>query len=159
MLGAGAMLMSSCIGKFALFNKVLDWNRGVTNDKFINWLVFLCLNILPVYYIAFFADVILFNSLEFWTGENPMAGVDMNVKGEKGEYHVKSTDNGYRMEHLESGVVANLVFDAATQTWSIESNGESAQLVSFADGNANVYYNGSAMNVDMAKTASLMAAR
>lgn len=159
MIGMSAMMMSSCIGNFALFNKVLKFNQSLTNNKFINWLVFLALNVVPVYYFSFFLDAILFNSIEFWTGSNPMANVDMKVQGEKGEYHVKSTDNGYRLEHLESGVVANLNFDVAAQTWSIESNGESVKLVSFVDGNANVYYNGSTMNVDMAKTMNLMAAR
>ncbi len=159
MLGAGAMMMSSCIGKFATFNKVLDWNKGITNNKFVNWLVFIALHAIPVYEIAFMADYLVFNSLEFWTGNNPMANVDMKVQGEKGEYHVKSTENGYRIEHLESGVVANLLFDAANQSWSIESNGQSFELISFADGKANVYYNGSTMNVDMAKTMNLMAAR
>lgn len=159
MLGVGALLMSSCIGKFAAFNGILKWNQKVTSNKFINWLVFLCLNIVPVYYVGMFLDAILFNSIEFWTGSNPIAGVDMNVQGEKGEYHVKSTENGYRLEHLASGAVANLLFDASAQTWSFESNGESFKLVSFANGNANVYLDGSVMNVDMAKTMNLMAAR
>ncbi len=157
MVGAGALLMSSCIGKFGLFNKVLSWNEKVTNEKFINWLIFLGLNIVPVYEFALFLDYILFNSIEFWTGSSPVAGVDMNVKGQKGEYHVKSTENGYHIELLGSNASADLVFDAAKQSWSMESAGQAVQLVQFVDGNANIY--GSNMSVDMAKTMNLMAAR
>ncbi len=157
MLGAGALLMSSCIGKFGLFNKLLSWNEKATNEKWINWLIFLGLNIIPVYEFSLFLDYILFNSIEFWTGSSPVAGIDMNVKGEKGEYHVKSTENGYHIELLGSGAAADLVFDAAKQTWSMEADGQSVQLVQFVDGNANIY--GSNMNVDMAKTMNLMAAR
>jgi len=151
--------MSSCIGKFALSNMVLSWNQRATNNKFINWLIFLGLCIAPVYEISMFLDVFLFNSLEFWTGESPIAGVDMNVKGEKGDYHVKSIENGYHIELLGSGETANLLFDEATQTWSIESAGHVMPLVQFADGNANVYFNGAVMSVDMEKTTSLMAVR
>ena len=32
----GSMMFSSCIGSFALFNKVKDWNEGVTDSKFVN---------------------------------------------------------------------------------------------------------------------------
>ena len=151
--------MSSCIGKFALFNKVLKWNSKVTNNKLINELVYLVLWIAPVYEISLFLDGILFNTLEFWTGKSPLSSVDMNVRGEKGEYHVKSTESGYSIEHLNSGVTAELVFDEASQTWSFECAGQSVKLVSFVDGNANVYFNGSVMRVDMAKTMNLMAAR
>ena len=45
---SAAMLMPSCIGSFALTNKVLDWNRQVGN-KFVNELVFFAFWILPVY--------------------------------------------------------------------------------------------------------------
>ena len=44
----GAFLFSSCIGSFALHGKLLSWNQGVSN-KFVNELVFLAFNIIPVY--------------------------------------------------------------------------------------------------------------
>jgi len=157
MLGAGALLMSSCIGKFGLVNKIFTWNQTVTNSKWVNWLVFLGLNIVPVYEFSYFLDLWLFNSLEFWTGNNPMAGVDMNVQGERGEYHVKSTENGYRVEHLASGEIAEFVFDSATQTWSVESNGQSVQLVQFVDDNAKVFFGEQELVFNAASTSRLLA--
>jgi hypothetical protein len=41
-------------------------------DKWVNWLVFLGLSIIPVYQLFVLADVLVLNSLEFWTGRNPV---------------------------------------------------------------------------------------
>jgi len=64
---------TGCFGSFAAFEKLKKWNGKVTNNKFINWLVFLLLCILPAYELFFAADVLVLNSLEFWTGSNPVA--------------------------------------------------------------------------------------
>jgi len=64
---------TGCFGSFAAFEKLKKWNGKVSNNKFINWLVFLLLNIIPAYELFFFADTLVFNSLEFWTGKNPLA--------------------------------------------------------------------------------------
>lgn len=65
---ASSVLFSSCIGSFALFNKVLDWNQGLGN-KFVNELVFICLNIIPVYGISALIDAIVLNTIEFGQGQ------------------------------------------------------------------------------------------
>ncbi|MDR1022341.1 MAG: DUF3332 domain-containing protein [Prevotellaceae bacterium] len=158
--GAGMMLMSSCIGSFGLFNKVLSWNQTATNDKWINEVIFVCLSIVPVYELSWFLDAVLFNSLEFWTGESPWAGVDVTVKGEKGEYHVKSTGNGYHVELLGSAASADFLFDEASKTWTMSENGKSTKLVQFVDGdNAKFYFGASEMTVNMANTLNLLAIR
>ena len=68
-----------CIGDkntFCLFNGVLKWNKTASDEIWINELIFLGLCIIPVYPICLFADTIVFNSIDFWTGENPIAGID-----------------------------------------------------------------------------------
>jgi hypothetical protein len=65
-----------CYGKFAAFNGLREWNGKFTGNKFVNWLVFLVLNIIPVYSILLFADYLVINSLEFWLGKNPLAAGD-----------------------------------------------------------------------------------
>ena len=45
---SASMMMQSCIGSFALYNKVKNWNDHV-GDKFVNELVFVAMWILPVY--------------------------------------------------------------------------------------------------------------
>ena len=47
LLMAGTMAVSSCIGSFGLFNKVLDWNKQATGTKFLNWLIFIVIS--PAY--------------------------------------------------------------------------------------------------------------
>lgn len=75
-LTAGALVATSgCFGSFNLTRKLWGWNKGVSNEKFVRELVFLGLNVVPIYSIAGFIDVVVTNSIEFWTGKNP---VDMS---------------------------------------------------------------------------------
>ena len=77
-----SILCSSCIGSFKLWNGLKEWNQGIGN-KFVNELVFIALNIVPVYGVAYFADVVVLNTIEFWSGSNPVASNEVKeVKGE-----------------------------------------------------------------------------
>ena len=71
---ASSVLFSSCIGSFGLSNKLLDWNRNI-DSKFVNELVFIAFWIVPVYEISALADILVLNSIEFWSGSNPMASI------------------------------------------------------------------------------------
>ncbi len=93
----GSFLFSSCVGSFGLFNRFLSsWNQGI-GSKFVNELVYLAFNIIPVYGVCYLADALVINSIEFWSGSNPMANVGdvKKVKGENGNYMVKTLENGY----------------------------------------------------------------
>jgi hypothetical protein len=63
---------SGCFGSFNLTRKLIGFNKSVSPNKWIRWLVFLGLNIIPVYEFASLADVFFANSIEFWTGSNPI---------------------------------------------------------------------------------------
>lgn len=63
---------SGCFGSFNLTRKLWSWNKGVSSDKFVRELVFLGLNIVPIYQVAGFIDVVIINSIEFWSGKNPV---------------------------------------------------------------------------------------
>ncbi len=65
------LLVSGCTGSFNITKKVYDLHRQ-QEDKWIDELIFLGCVILPVYGIAVFADAIVVNTIEFWTGENPV---------------------------------------------------------------------------------------
>jgi hypothetical protein len=72
---------AGCIGRFELTRKVYQFNREVDSNKWIQWLAFLVLNVVPVYGFAVMIDAIFANSVEFWTGENPVnAGIDGATK-------------------------------------------------------------------------------
>lgn len=78
---SSTMLMSlpNCFGSFVLTGKWHGFIKGI-NNKWLRWIVFVITSI--VYGIAIFVDVILFNSIEFWSGSNPMARSDFNDSGE-----------------------------------------------------------------------------
>jgi len=64
--------VGGCYGKYALFNKVSDFCGSVGN-KYVGSLVNLVLWIIPAYEICLFGDLVIFNTIEFWTGSNPVA--------------------------------------------------------------------------------------
>ena len=68
---AVAMLASGCYGPFNLTRRLYTWNSQV-GDKWEKELVFLLLVALPVYELTAFGDAVVFNSMEFWTGSNPV---------------------------------------------------------------------------------------
>ena len=69
-----AFFTTGCTGPFNLTRKVYNFHHSQA-DKWSNELCFLVVALTPVYGLAMFADAIIFNSIEFWTGKNP---VDMS---------------------------------------------------------------------------------
>lgn len=65
-----AMGTSGCIGSFALFERVQSWNRTVS-DKWVNSVIHFALWIVPVYEVCLLGDLLVLNTMEFWTGDNP----------------------------------------------------------------------------------------
>ncbi len=129
---AGSMLFSSCIGKFALTNKVLTWNKQVSN-KFVNELVFVAFWILPVYEVTALADLLVINSIEFWSGTNPVACGTTKIETENGRYLVKCDGKGYDIIDETSGETVRLNFDEEEQTWSVNLDGEDVPFLTFID--------------------------
>ena len=75
LLLALAMLSTTslgCIGHFGLSGKVREFNLETTEDRWGREILFVCLYIIPVYPFAGMLDILIFNSVEFWTGENPI---------------------------------------------------------------------------------------
>ena len=62
---------TGCTGSFDLTRKVYNWQTS-QSDKWANELCFLLVTLIPIYSLAAFADAIVFNSIEFWTGKNPV---------------------------------------------------------------------------------------
>lgn len=130
---ATSMLTSSCIGSFSLFGKMRDWNEQV-GDKFINELVFIAFWIVPVYEVAFMADFFVINSIEFWSGSNPVASGKKVIEGKDGRYLVECDGKGYTITSENDNSVVRLDFDADSRTWSIDlPSGDSYDLMTFID--------------------------
>jgi hypothetical protein len=65
--------VSGCFGKFSLTRAMWDFNKNISGNKFIQWAVFLVMVIVPVYAVGTLVDALIINSIEFWTGSNPIS--------------------------------------------------------------------------------------
>lgn len=152
LLLSATILLSSCIGSFGLTNKVKDWNDSLGN-KWVNELVFICMHIVPVYEVSIFVDAVVLNSIEFWTGDNPVAanvGETNIVKNTAGEdIQITTTENGYNLSNGEQEM--QLVFDEAEKTWSAVYDNESVKLMQFTGDNSAQMFtiNGNSMDVTL----------
>ena len=82
------MTTAGCFGTFQLTRKVYGFNKEVSPDKWVRWLTFLVMTIIPVYGFATLFDALFANSVEFWTGKNPVVadlGTEKVVFGPDGE--------------------------------------------------------------------------
>lgn len=129
-----SMISSSCIGSFNMTNSLLSWNKQVGN-KFVNELVFFAFWILPAYEISLLADVLVLNSIEFWSGNNPMAQGKSVIEGNDGRYLVDCDGKGYTITREDSGESVRLDFDSEDNAWDITVPGEDTRrLFTFVDG-------------------------
>lgn len=131
-LCAAMLSMSSCIGSFSLTNRLMGWNNHVSN-KFINELIFFGLWVLPVYEVCALADVLVLNSIEFWSGSNPMAKGDKYIDGNDGRYLVKCDGKGYDIISCNDGSSMRLDFDEETQSWNYTIGEAKGTLFTFVD--------------------------
>ena len=144
------LTLTSCIGSYALFNKVRSWNEQATGSKFLNELIFVGLWIVPVYEVSMLADTFVLNSIEFWSGSNPVAaGTVEEVEGENGKYLVTTTEEGYTIAKEGEDTAMELRFDNGTQTWNVVCNGKSYEIMKLCkDGTVDLnMQNGQYINV------------
>jgi len=138
LLMAGCMLSSSCVGSFRLFNKLATWNKDATGNKFLDEIIFLLIS--PAYAVCGAVDVLVLNTIEFWTGNNPMAsniGKTQKVMGEDGRYYaVKTLKDGYEITKPD-GEVINFVYNKAENSWSQVENGQTKEIFRF-NGNGTI---------------------
>ena len=129
---SASMMMQSCIGSFALFNKVKNWNEHV-GDKFVNELVFVAMWILPVYEFSFVADLFILNTIEFWSGTNPALAETKVIDGKDAQYLVARNQNGYVITNMKTNQETRFNFNAQDNSWSLENNGQEVKLFTFVD--------------------------
>ena len=148
----GAFLFTSCIGSFGLHSKLVNWNQSIGN-KFVNELVFLAFNIIPGYGVCYLADALVINSIEFWSGSNPMASIGdvKKVKGENGNYLVETLENGYSITKEGENVSMELIYNKELNTWNVVADGTSTELLQMNnDGTAQITLpNGEDMTVTL----------
>lgn len=148
MVVAASFMLNSCLGSFSAFNNLRSWNEGVTNEKFINNLIFWGLNIVPVYPLFFLGDTIIFNVIEFWSGSNPIAmkegEVESQILVKDGKtYQMIATKNKMEITVIDGenkGNSIDMFYLPEEQSWNLKTNeGEVIKLSSIEEGLIYVY--------------------
>jgi len=95
---------TACFGTFQLTRKVYHFNQTISPDKWIQWFAFLGMTFFPVYAFAGAIDVVFANSVEFWTGRNPItAGETRTFEGPNGEVmHASHIPGGVHLQLLDA---------------------------------------------------------
>ncbi|MCX5741879.1 MAG: DUF3332 family protein [Proteobacteria bacterium] len=70
-LALTTLVLGGCYGSFGAFHKVHDWNGHATGNKVANSGIHALLWIVQVYELVLLGDLIIFNTVEFATGDNP----------------------------------------------------------------------------------------
>jgi hypothetical protein len=65
-------LATSCLGPNHAHDGIRNWNATATETEWVNEIIFLGLHIIPVYPLAYAGDQLIFNTVDYWTGDNPM---------------------------------------------------------------------------------------
>jgi hypothetical protein len=66
------LLCAGCIGPNKAFRGLNSWNTRATDSKWWNEVIHIGLWVVPVYEVVLGADLVIFNSIEFWGGNNPI---------------------------------------------------------------------------------------
>lgn len=133
LLGASSVMMSGCFGSFNLTRNLWRWNGDVSDNKFVKELVFLGLHVIPAYPLFGFADLIIFNLIEFWTDSNPIA---MNP-GETTTNSVEYAGTTYQVTSSQNSLVitneANLTkefrYFPEEETWFLIEDGAKVAMM------------------------------
>lgn len=124
--------LSSCMGKFALTRNLYAWNEQVSN-KFVNEVLFVAFWILPVYEVCGLADLLVLNSIEFWSGDNPLSASTKTIDTKHGRYLVECDGKGYDITLESTGETFRLDFAQESKTWSLQLDDKEYKLMTFID--------------------------
>lgn len=121
--------LQGCYGKMGLTKKVYRVN-GEVGDKFLRSLVSWVFIIVPVYGISALADFVLFNTIEFWTGSNPVALGEKNFQySENGEtYKVNARKSGDMLTYTVNRYRGDTYLDTLSIDWNVKSGNSSASF-------------------------------
>ena len=131
-------LTTGCFGSFQLTRNFYQWHDSTFDNKFVKSLLF-WIPFSFVYGITAFADVVVFNLIEFWSGSNPLSmnegESETEFKTYAGiDYRIDATKNQFKVTQLsgdDCGQVTYVRFDAETQTWFYETENTSIALMNF----------------------------
>jgi hypothetical protein len=88
-----ALSLTGCMGHNALTARALRWNLTTVENRWGREGLFFGMFVIPVYPIFKLIDLLLLNSIEFWSGTNPLNGRSPLVDVPKSELHKLGLNN------------------------------------------------------------------
>ena len=150
-LAASAAVVGStgCFASFGATTTLWNFNNTVSGNKWVNWLVFLVLTIVPVYALFVLGDVLIFNTIEFFTGSNPLASTTRDLGyGNAVAYQRDEHDPSLvRLEHRRDGEIVGIYYVKKDgdnfslldrQRKTIAQTSENNGTVTVRDGHGNI---------------------
>jgi len=156
-----AMLVNlvGCYGNFALTRKVYNWN-GSLGNKWLNTVVMWILMWLPVYNAAGFIDLVILNTVEFWTGSNPLAMEDgvQNIKYATNDgktYKFIMSKNNLSITQTvgpDKGKSILITYNPETGNWTLDDGQSVNTIASLKNNNLSLIYpNGEMKNISVVR--------
>jgi hypothetical protein len=108
------------MGSWSLTKKFIEWNQSVTGNKFINNLIFWILGSW-IGGAVLFIDTVILNTIEFWTGSNPLAYNTQEITTENGTFLVETTPAGHTITNMATNEVVKFNFNETDKSWSLET--------------------------------------
>jgi hypothetical protein len=86
-VGSFLTITTACYGPFNLTRNVYHWNSGIkgsgeVSEKWMKEFVFFGMIIVPVYMFSALLDAFIFNSIQFWSGDNPVKASELGDDGQ-----------------------------------------------------------------------------
>ena len=156
LLSGTLLSQTSCMGSFALTLKVYEFNNTITDNKFVNNLIFWIVGG-PVYGFTTTVDVVILNLIEFWSGSNPIAAApeplgDDRWAYEGREFKLNRTHDQMHLQELRGEEVItdiSLSYNLTDNTWYFEqADGAKIKMFSELDGKVTFFFG--EQSVDMA---------
>src|SRR5699024_4124409 len=129
---------------------------SVSDNKFVNNVLFWAMNIVPVYPLFAFGDVVVFNLIEFWSGSNPLAMNEgdkeiQTIEHEGNLIEMRAMKNKMQMAVIEGpkkGEALELSYNVEEQAWYAVKDEENIKLSSFEDGKYLVFLPNKTVEID-----------
>jgi hypothetical protein len=146
-------ISTACYGPFNLTKNVYRWNSGIkgsgeVSEKWMKEFVFFGMIIVPVYMFSALLDAFIFNSIQFWSGDNPVKASELGDDGQTkvaqvGDLTMRwtATSEGATVTYERAGIVerrATIVSSASGYRLLDEKGMTLAEAEYAADGTLTV---------------------
>ncbi len=147
-----------CYGNMTLTKKVWAWNGSLGSEPIQTLVMWGLTVVAPVYEIALLGDILFLNTVEYWTGTNPLAMADgatdvRIVKNDGKTFEIKTMKNSITITETagpNSGKSVEISFDEATSAWNMSDGSQEIKLAQMSDNTLNLIYpNGKTMAIDL----------